>query len=73
MMPLQITVGHVLFAENLGTDTVIYISREIRQIPTLILTDNSSIADNAFLSVSERNRILSSASEALEINSLKKI
>lgn len=42
-------------------------------IPTLILMLSSSVADRADLSVSDRKRILSKASEALEINSLKKI
>lgn len=42
-------------------------------VPTLILMLSSSVADRADLSVSDRKRILSKASEALEINSLKKI
>ena len=40
---------------------------------TLIFIDSSSVADSALLSVNDRKRILSKASEAFEINSLKKI
>ena len=42
-------------------------------VHTLILILSSSVADRADLSVSDRKRILSKASDALEINSLKKI
>lgn len=40
---------------------------------TFILIFSSSVAAKAFLSVREMKRILSSASEAFEISSLKKI
>ena len=40
---------------------------------TLILMDNSSVAAMAALSVNDKNRILSMASDAFEINSLRKI
>lgn len=42
-------------------------------LSALILMDSSSVALRADLSVSERNRILSKASEALDINSRRKI
>ena len=41
--------------------------------PTLILMDSSSVASSADLSVRERNLILSSASEALDMSSRRKI
>ena len=41
--------------------------------PTLILIFKSSVAASAFLSVNDKNRILSRASEALEINSRRNI
>lgn len=42
-------------------------------LSAFILMDSSSVAERADLSNRERNRILSKASEALEISSLKKI
>lgn len=42
-------------------------------LSALILIDISSVAANAALSVKERKRILSNASDAFEINSLRKI
>ena len=42
-------------------------------LSALILIDNSSVAARADLSVSDKNLILSNASEELEISSLKKI
>ena len=47
--------------------------KTLLSLSALIFIDISSVASNADLSVRERNRILSSASEAFEINSLRKI
>lgn len=42
-------------------------------LSALILIDISSVAASADLSVKDKKRILSNASDALEINSLRKI
>ena len=42
-------------------------------LSALILIDNSSVAASAVLSVNDKNLILSKASEALDISSLRKI
>lgn len=42
-------------------------------VQTLILMESSSVADKALGSVRDRRRILSRASDAFEINSLKNI
>ena len=47
--------------------------RMLLSLSALILIENSSVASRADLSVRDRNRILSSASEALEISSRRKI
>ena len=47
--------------------------KTLLSLSALILIDISSVASNADLSVRERKRILSKASEAFEINSLRKI
>lgn len=47
--------------------------RMLFSLSALILIDNSSVAARADLSVSDKNLILSNASEELEISSLKKI